>query len=224
MRNSVLILFLTIVFNCNAQRIRPFVGSIVFLDKDFKNSLFVGFNGGVEFNMVSFFKPELEISCFLGAIEDVEIQDNTGNISEIFLRNAYALNFSVTPKIDLGSSSTNSEVAMVHFQILPKYTISKNEGRGNYTIINQNNPSKSLVEREVVTEWQHSIGIGIGLHFPVSHKNHNSISLNLYYNGIDLGDALNKLNHRGNYEFNTKNVMGLGMNYFFGLKKKIQTG
>jgi hypothetical protein len=28
-----------------------------------------GFNSGVEFNVISFFKPELEISYFLGAMK-----------------------------------------------------------------------------------------------------------------------------------------------------------
>lgn len=220
MRNSILILLLAMVFNSNAQRIRPFIGSVVFLDKDFKNSLFIGFDSGVEFHILSFFKPELEVSYFAGAIEDVEIHDDMGNVTDIFIRNAYALNFSFIPKIDFGSRSTNTEVGMAHFQILPRYTISKNEGRGNYTIINKNNPSKSLIEKEIIAEWQHSLGIGVGLNFAVSHKNYNSMSLNLYYNGINLGEALNKLKHKRSYEFNTQDVMGLGINYYFGFKKK----
>jgi hypothetical protein len=50
-----------------------------------------------------------------------------GNTLWIFLETPM-FNFSVIPKIDLGSNSTNSEVGMVHFQIM-KYTISKNEAR-----------------------------------------------------------------------------------------------
>ncbi|MEO8253660.1 MAG: hypothetical protein ABI554_04670, partial [Flavobacterium sp.] len=192
----------------------------VFLENDFKNSVFIGFNSGVEFNVLSYFKPELEVSYFVGAIEDIERRDNAGNINEIIGRNAYSLNFSIIPKIDLGSRSTNTEVGMAHFQILPKYTISRIEGKGSYTIINSNNYSKSVTESDVVTEWKHSVGIGIGLHVPVSQNNNNSISLNLYYNGIDLGDAINKLKYKKSYEINTKGALGLGINYFFGFKHK----
>lgn len=191
-----------------------------FLENDFQNTVFVGFNSGVEFDVLSYFKPELEVSYFVGAIIDIERRDNAGNINEIISRNAYALNFSIVPKIDLGSRSTYTEVGMAHFQILPKYTISRNEGRGYYTIINSSNLSKSVTERDTFTEWKHSLGIGVGLHVPVSHKNTSSISLNLYYNGIDLGDAINKLKYKQSYEYNTKGALGCGINYFLDLKEK----
>jgi hypothetical protein len=221
MKRVLLVLSLFIVCNCNAQRLRPFFGSTVFIHNDFKSSLFLGFNSGVEFNVIHFFKPELEISYFLGAIEDIENQDEKGNVTDVFFRNAYGLNFSFIPKIDIGSRSNSSEVGMVHFQILPKYTISKNKGVGTYSIINPNNPLKSLIEREVIEDWQHSLGIGIGLHFAISHKNYNSISLNLHYNTIDLGVAVNKLKYGNNYKFNTNNTIGVGINYYLGLKRKI---
>jgi hypothetical protein len=66
---------------------------------------------------------------------------------------------------------------------------------GNYTIINKPNPSKSLIEREVVTEWQHSLELELVyiLRFHINHTNF----LNLYYNGIDLGGAINKLKYEG---------------------------
>lgn len=220
MKNNALILFLVVALNLHAQRLRPIVGAAVFLDNNFKNSVFIGFNSGVEIKVASYFKPELEVSYFLGALEDVERLDNAGNLAELTVRNAYSLNFSIVPKIDLGSRSTGTEVGMAHFQILPKYTISRNEGKGNYTTVNSSNYAKSTTESEVVTEWKHSVGIGVALHVPVSHKNYNSMSINLYYNGIDIGDAVNKLKNQKGFEVNTKGALGLGINYFFGFKNK----
>lgn len=144
---------------------------------------------GSELKINRIIKPEIELSWFLGGLEDDISRNDQGVATEIFTRAVSALNFSFCPKIYFGS--TNNSVGSGHFQILPRYSISKIEAIGNLFTINQSNPSSSTSEKEILTEWQHSLGIDFG----ISHKNYDSLSLDLYYNGVDMGNALSNLKH-----------------------------
>lgn len=208
-----------ISLSINAQWVRGFVGGAVYLDKDFTNSTFIGGEGGAEFRISHLFKPEIGVSFLAGALEDAITRNDQGIITNTYRRTVSAFDYSFCPKIVLGSA--DNEVGVGHFQIAPKYFISKIEARGNFSTINQSNPSKSISEKEKVVEWQHSLGIGIGIDFAVSHKNYDSLSLNLYYQGIDLGNTLTSLKHSES-KFSTKDVLGFGINYYFSFKKRLE--
>lgn len=219
MRYILYSLLLVSSLSVNAQRVRLFAGGSAYLDNDFLNSTFVEIKVGSELKINRIIKPEIELSGFLGGIEDDISRNDQGVATEIFTRAVSALNFSFCPKIYFGS--TNNSVGSGHFQILPRYSISKIEARGNLFTINQSNPSSSTSEKEILTEWQHSLGIGLGIDFGISHKNYDSLSLNLYYNGVDMGNALSNLKHSGG-KFATNNVLGFGINYYFSFKKRLE--
>jgi opacity protein-like surface antigen len=220
MKYSFYFLLLVVSLSTNAQHVRAFTGLGVYLDNDFNNSTFIGAKIGTEFKLTSFLKPELEINYQVGALKDVEIRDSQGNLSNFFVKKVSAINYGFCPKIAIGDS--DNEKGTGHFVILPRYSISKIEATGNYTIINQSNLSKSIEEKEIITTWQHSLGIGIGIDVGVSN-NYDTIALNLYYNGIDMGNALNNLKYNGTAKFSTKNVIGFGINYYFSFKKRLET-
>lgn len=209
-------LFFVASLNINAQRVRAFSGVGAYLDNDFANSTFLEAKLGVEFKITSFLKPEIEVNYLVGGLEDVIIRDNQGNVSNLYVRTVSSLNYTLSPKICIGDS--DNQAGSGHFLILPRYSVSRIEARGNYTTINQANLSKSIEEREIITEWQHSLGIGVGIDFGIS-RNYDALSLILYYNGIDMGNALNSLKHSGG-KFSTNNVIGFGINYYFSFKKR----
>lgn len=219
MKNVFYFLFLVVSLSTNAQRVRTFTGLGAYLDNDFKNSTFLEAKIGTEFKITYFLKPEIEINYQVGALHDIEIHDSQGNLSNFFVKKVSAVNYGFCPKLSIGDS--DNEKGTGHFLILPKYTISKIEARGNYTTINQSNLSKSIEEKEIITKWEHSFGIGIGIDVGVSN-NYDTLALNLYYNGIDMGSALNSLKHNGTIKFSTKNVIGFGINYYFSFKKRLE--
>jgi opacity protein-like surface antigen len=212
-------LLLVASLNVDAQRVRAFSGIGVYFDSDFINSSFLEIKLGAEFKITSFLKPEIEVNYQVGALEDVLIRDNQDNLTNLYVKKVSAINYSFCPKICFGDS--DNQKGSGHFLILPRYSISKIEARGNYTTINQANLSKSIEESEIITKWQHSLGIGIGIDTGVSH-NYDTLSLNLYYNGIDMGNALNSLKHNGTTKFSTNNVVGFGINYYFSFKKRLE--
>ena len=213
-------LLFVVSLSTNAQRVRAFTGLGVCLDNDFNNSTFLEAKIGTEFKITSFLKPEIEINYQIGALQDVEIRDSQGNLSNFFVKKVSSINYGFCSKISIGDS--DNEKGTGHFLILPRYSISKIEAAGNYTTINQSNLSKSIEEKEIITKWEHSLGIGIGIDVGVSN-NYDILALNLYYNGIDMGNALNSLKHNGTAKFSTKNVIGFGINYYFSFKKRLDT-
>jgi hypothetical protein len=207
-------------FSINAQRIRPFVGGAAYLHTDFEKSSFGNLCLGSEYRITNFLRPEIEISYMYGTLETKSDLDEQGLTQSILDRSATALNYSFCPKIVLGDHEDDTSG---HLQILPKYTISKIEAKRTLSSRNPNNLSNPIVEKERVTDLQHSLGIGIGLTIGFSEEYSNTLAINLYYNGINLGTALNKLKHNGSYEFNTQDVLGLGVNFYLGFKKKKQS-
>ncbi|MCB9427155.1 MAG: hypothetical protein H6584_09065, partial [Flavobacteriales bacterium] len=67
-----------------------------------------------------------------------------------------------------------------------------------------------------------SFGIGLGYDIYLSEEDYvNSLSINLYYNGIELGKSLNALKHYSGGILKTS-TLGIGLVYYFDVKKKSQ--
>jgi opacity protein-like surface antigen len=230
MNKNYLFLFLFAVFSINGfaqnsssenpsvekNQFRALVGISGYLESDFKNSAFVEVGSGLEVKIHRLFKPEVGISYFVGELSEDINRDTEGHAIDLLEKKVSALNFNLTPKICLCSNESSS--GDIFFQLLPRYNISKIEAVGNYTIINQSNPSNSVTKKEIITEWQQSFGIGIGVDIILSDKNYDSLAVNLYYNGVNLGKALNDLSHN-NARYNSK-TLGFGISYYLGFKKK----
>lgn len=214
-----IIYFSLIVFSlhCNAQKVRGIAGLSAYLDSDFQKSAFIEVGGGLEFKINRFIKPEVGFSYFIGTLENDITRNSQGVAIDVLEKKASAINFSFTPKICLSSPEVNA--GDVSFQILPVYNISKVEAEGNYTIINQSNTSSSVSKKEIISQWQHSFGIGLGIDIALSDQNFDSLAVNLYYNGVNMGEVLTDLNHN-NAIYRTDNVFGFGVKYYFSFNKK----
>jgi len=215
---NIFYVFLTLFcINSNAQQIRAFAGLSAYLDSELKKSAFIEAGGGIEVKINRFIKPEVGISYFFGEFQDGINKDNQGNAIDVLSNRVSALNFSLTPKICL--CSTEFSAGDVFFQILPRYNISKVQVDRTFTVINQSNPSNSVSKKQTASEWQHSLGIGVGIDIILSDENYDSLAINLYYNGVDMGKLVTDLS-QNNTKYSTNNTLGLGLNYYFGFKKK----
>jgi hypothetical protein len=214
MKRIILFVLLVISMNAKAQTVRGFGGFSAYLGAILDKSIFVGVNCGAEFKIKRYIKPEIEFSVLFVPVDDVELYSDQGNIKSIFRRSANALNFNFCPKICIGNNGEND----TYFVILPKYSFSKVTAVGEFATLNAND-TKTTTE-ETIVDWQHSLGIGIGLDISVSADNTDSLCLNIYYQNVDMGKALNELNHSGSSKFFIKNSLGAGLNYYFSFKKK----
>jgi hypothetical protein len=213
MKKIILFTLLVISMNTKAQTVRGFGGFSGYLGAILDKSLFVGVNCGAEFKIKRYIKPEIEFNVLYVPVDDVELRSDQGNAKSIFRRSAHSLNFNFCPKICIGNNGEND----TYFVILPKYSFSKVTAAGEFITLNANDIKTTT--KETISDWQHSLGIGLGLDISVSNDNTDSLCLNIYYQNVDMGKALNELNHTGS-RFFIKNSLGAGLNYYFSFKKK----
>jgi hypothetical protein len=216
MKKIILFILLAISINIEAQIVRPFIGFSTYLHWDFEKSSYFGLNSGVEFKVSSYFMPELEFSYFYGSLED-ESRINVQYVDVLlYTRSASSFNFSFCPKIALGNRGDGTNFMV----ILPRYTFSKIEAKGYFS---ERNDDDTISEsNEIQNDIQHSLGLGVGFDIALSDQNTSSLCLILYYNGVNLGKVVNELEHSNEYEINAKGVLGAGINYYFGFKKKLR--
>ncbi|WP_166923515.1 outer membrane beta-barrel protein [Flavobacterium poyangense] len=213
------VFYLLLILFCiksNAQYVRVYAGFGLYAASDFKSNSFGELGGGVEVKMHRFFKPEVGLSYFFGSLEDYNRLDNNGTILDVSSKKVNAVNYNITPKIALYSTEVNA--GDVFLQILPRYNVSKIEAERLYTVINQSNPEKSVTKRETLTQWQQSIGIGVGIDIVLSDKSYDTVAINAYYNGVNLGKPLTDINNSSS-RYNT-NTVGMGVSYYLGFGKK----
>lgn len=212
---NILGLFFLISLGTYAQKIRPFVGVSAYIDTDFSKSFFGDFKMGTEYKLAYYLKPEIEINYMFGTLEELTDRDDTGLVLSEYSKKVSAINYSFSPKIILGNKNGDGSG---YLQILPKYTYSSIQASGHRVSRNPTNLSKPLEEKEEISDNQHSFGIGLGYVIDISADNSHSLALNLYFNNIDLGNALNML--KQDRRFKTQDVIGFGLNYYFVFKKR----
>jgi hypothetical protein len=215
-KKSLFFLLVLLCAKSNAQHARVFANFSAYAHSDFENNSFAELGAGLEVKVHRFLKPEIGVSYFIGSLEDFSKVDQQGNRLDFRTSKAYALNFNLTPKISLYSKEVNS--GDVFIQILPRFNVSKISADRNYTVINQTKPSASVTTKETITEWQQSFGIGVGFDIVLSDKSYDSFSVNVYYNGVNMGKALTEVNHSGS-RVNTETI-GAGISYYLGFEKK----
>lgn len=208
-------LLIMLSISLNAQ-VRGSIDLGLYRHTDFQESVYIQGGLGLEVKVYKFLKPELSVSYYYGRLEDYSKLDDQGNITSVSTANASALNFGFTPKICISCGEYSAGDALL--QILPIYNIARIEAQGNYTAINQNSQAQIKTEKETVTEWQQSIGIGVGLDIILSDKNYDTLAVNLYYTGVNMGKALGRV-EKGETRYDSR-TLGLGLNYYFGFKKK----
>jgi hypothetical protein len=214
MKKIILLILLVISMSAKAQNVRGFGGVSGYLHSDFYKSSYFGVNAGVEFKIASYLMPELECSYFFGPLEDTSRYNDQLIQTSSYTRSVSSLNFSFCPKIALG----NKKDGAGYLVILPRYTFSQIEAKGNFIAVNE---SETLTEsRDFQKGSQHSFGLGVGYDISVSDDNSNSLCLILYYSGVKLGKVINEMEHSSGNKINDKGVLGAGLNYYFSFKKK----
>lgn len=212
MKKTVVFLLILFSINLQAQQIRGFIGLGSYRDTDFNNSVFGSANIGVEFKVVRVFRPEIEIGVMYGTLETLTNYTPTGLVESIFERKTSAINYSFSPKIYFADPEDSDSSLFIR----PRYTYSRVFGSTELAKRNPSELSKPIVEKKSAKTWDQSVDIGIGVSFNFSEKYYHSVDLILYYNNINLGDALNTIESKRN--INTNGTLGLGLLVYFGGK------
>jgi hypothetical protein len=217
MKKLIVSLFILVTITLNAQKIRGFGEVATYLDKELYASGFAKVAIGAEYKINQIIRPEIETSFYFGALNDFENSNSQNQLVDNLKRYFTSFTVSLCPKICIGDKENETNVGF--FQILPRYSISKITSKGSLLTVNQTDFTKSTKETDIFSEIRHSLGIGIGVYVNLSEKTNDALALNLYYDGIDFGNSLTNLKFtQGKYT--TKNVLGLGINYYFGFVKK----
>jgi hypothetical protein len=213
MKTTIFWAIILVSTTCFAQRVRGFTGFGIYLNRSFEKSGFASFNGGLEFKLNRIIKPEIQFEYFFGSLTDRTTEDSNGIKTELLVRSVSATNLSICSKINIGDIETP-----VLFQILPIFNITNSTAKGSK--FNQNNTNTNLIKTDTdsFSEKRYSFGLGVGIVFNLSEERSQAIALNLYYNNIDIGNALNNLKfNQGIYQ--TQQSLGIGMKYYFGFVK-----
>lgn len=217
---SKIIFFLPILimfdsFYVNAQKVKPFFGITYNLNNSFHGQAYYSLNSGIQYDFKRYFKPEFEISYFIGKFDDNVNYDTIGIASSLFSSEFNALNFSFIPKVTFLIGNNKG----CFFYIFPKYNFSKVKAIGVNLLINPSENIKFLETKQVFYETKHSLGFGTGFVTNLFGDNSDAIALNLYFQNLDFGSVINKLNYKYD-KVNTKNVLGFGVIYYFNTKAK----
>lgn len=213
MKKIINYFFLFLPVLLHSQKIRGFGSIGTYLDRSFDKSIFVNIGGGLEYKVHENFKPEIEASYFFGSIPD-RTEEIEGVTTESLVRVVNATNIAICPKIIFGDDDEP-----MRFQILPKYNITNSFAQGSFFKLNSSKTDFIKTDSDKFSETRHSFGIGIGVIFGLSDESFQSITLNLYYNNIDIGNALSKLKfNKGIYH--TQQSFGIGVNFYLGFVKK----
>jgi hypothetical protein len=213
-KRILFVLFLVSFTFMNAQMVRPYLGGGAYLHSDFEKSSFLSLRTGAEFKLNRYVKPEIEISGLIGSVETRSILDDNNIMTAEYTRSVSALNFSFCPKIILG----NAKELDSYLVLLPRFSISNIEANKRTYTYNSTG-TLATEKKETIKEWSQSFSFGIGYSFDLSDENSDSLCLILDLQGVDMGKPLNELSPKAS-RIDTKWTLGLGLNYYFSLKKK----
>jgi hypothetical protein len=212
MKKRLLLSFTLIACSLSAQIVRPLFGFSAFRNTDFNNQTYFNIALGAEFKAFSFLKPEIEVSYTFGLLEELTTRDDNFLINSISQSRVSAVNFGVCPKILV----YNDDEGWYSLNISPRYTFSKITASNEFATINPSGNVILPLQKQETISNRHSLGIGLGICVNFSQKRGSSMALNLYFNNIELGDAINKLENNKRRIF-TKDNLGLGLVYYFNL-------
>ncbi|WP_432223111.1 hypothetical protein ACRASX_16330 (plasmid) [Flavobacterium sp. TMP13] len=213
MKKILLFTFLILSSYTFSQVVRPYAGITTYLHSDFSNSVFLGLNSGCEFKIINHLSIDIEISGIVGALQDFNHKNENNVIYEEFTSSVTAINYSICPKINLGNVNGSNS----YFVLLPKFSISNIEAHRTRTTYKDIN-TVLKTDTKISKVWDNSIGVGIGYNFNLSDVSPDSICIILQLQGVELGKALNDVRTSKN-RISTKWTFGLGINYYFNLKK-----
>ncbi len=212
--NKLIVLIITLISSTfYSQKLRGISGGGIFLNPAFEKSIFVNLNTGFEYKVNNFIKPEIEFNYYFGSLPDASIFNEAYIQTSLLVRTTSAMGINFCPKINLGDYED-----IVFFQILPQFNINNVTAKGSLFTLSGNQTNLIKTDSDEYKEIHYSFGIGIGMLFELNGDNSQSIALNLVYNNIEIGNAINKLKFNGVIE--TRQSLGISLKYYFSLKIK----
>ena len=200
------ILFLTAVYSLRAQEIRGFGSFAGYISNDeFKRNTIFEAGAGIECSLNEFIKPEISVSYFFMGLKDEKWKESQD--VAILKKNAAALGLSFAPKIYFWKS-IDEEGSETSYFAAPKFSMSRIMASGMYT-------SGVNSERQKIGDWQHFFGLSLGMDFPLSEANSNSLAFTLNFTKLDFGKTLKRLRHN-EADYNDA-MVGFTAIYYFGL-------
>jgi hypothetical protein len=196
----------------NAQFARPFIDISANRESlSGKNNIF-NCGLGVEFRMLKFISPEISAGFSLKNEIERTSFDNNNKINGVLFANANSFNFSFCPKILIYTAKDNH----YSISILPKYSFNKINASIDYAAVLPNQDIVLPLKNEISSANVHSFTIGAGFYVNFDKEMQQSLALNLYFNSIEFGKALNQFEQLNN-NANTKKYLGFGIIYYFSL-------
>ncbi len=219
MRKTIFVLVLLISTNVYSQKIKGFGTISAYLAAgSFQKSTYGNLGIGLEYNLNTWVRPEVEATIFFGALQNSEdIDFATGFITDKYYRSFTAENLCLSPKFTIDISNDLEKISL--FQIIPRFNFTRIQAEEKHYNLNSKKTDYDLADSDKVIEFRQSIGIAIGFYIELSDKKSDAMSFNLYYNNIDFGNALSNLRHSKS-SIHTNQVLGAGVNYYFGFVKK----
>jgi hypothetical protein len=218
MKKLILILFFLNSTFSFSQTIRAYGTFGVYRSINFEGNGFANFGGGLELKFFKHVRPEIEATYYIGTLPDVENFDYVNSVPRDFLvRTVSAVNYSLAPKImfDVGQ---DDRVDRYYLQIIPKFNFTSVTARGDFFELNNNKTNYLVSAEDKFSEKRKSFGIAIGLIMQFWEKSYDALAFNLFYNNIDIGNAINQLKFKNN-SINTSTAFGLGLSYYIGFTK-----
>lgn len=198
--------------NSYSQQWRARSGFGLNLDRSFDNEGFAAVNSGIEYHFSQHFCPEIAVDYFFGVLKDKVETNNLNQETNRLEQNFSAVNLSFCPKIMFDDPTDN-----LRFQIIPKCNFYKTYAKGTFFLLD-NNSLKYNTDSDKSEAFSTSFGIAIGLVLAITDDHSQAIALNLTYNNIDFGNAINGLKF-DNHNLHSNQSLGIEVLYYFSFKK-----
>lgn len=218
MKKIIILVLLFLPQIVNTQIIRGYGTINTHLTGGFERKSIVNFGVGLELKVFEFLRTEIEASYYLGTLENIETTNSDYVATNFLTRYVTAINYSLSPKF-LIDISQEDDIGIVYLQIIPKYNLTNITAKGSFFSLNNNNSGFNVTDSDTFNEIRRSFGIGFGIMVKLLGNRSDSFAFNLYYNNVDIGNAINKLKF-STTSLKTNNAIGVGINYYFGFIKK----
>ncbi len=212
---KIYIFFFLLLFSFSpsySQQWRGRVGFGLNLDRSFDNAGFASVNSGIEYQIGHHFCPEIAVDYFFGVLKDKVETNNLNQEANRLTQNFSAINLSFCPKIIFDDPADH-----LRFQIIPKCNFYKTYAKGTFDTLDSSG-SKYNTDSDKFEAFSSSFGIAIGLVLAITEDHSQAIALNLTYNNIDFGNAINGLKF-DNHNLHSNQSLGFEVLYYFSFKK-----
>lgn len=218
-KNLFLLMFLVFLSTANAQTIRGFGSlSCSWLNDNFVSNVVRNSGAGLEFKINPLVKPEIGFSYSYPYIENRPGNyDFDSNTLERLSIHFYMLNFDLGSKIYFLYDGDDIEYSVCKWYITPKLNMSRIVANGNYMLIDYTTPENSILINGKSSGWRPSLGVTIGMEFPIGDSGSLAFAGNMNFLKVNLNKTLNNLPNN-NIDYG-KIGGGLEIRYYFGIRK-----